>query len=115
MQPHPNDDVLHELRRISAQLEALSTVVIGYIAKAEKEVPEYLRRLTMYYSDLFHAKYLWEDSGHQMPPILRAEVDRVHHRIEECIEEESMQGGTFHKTIERYRKEGRSFAERKRE
>ena len=115
MQPHPNDDVLHELRRLNTNLETLNKVVIGYIVRAEKEVPEYLRRLTMYYSDLFHAKYLWEDSGHQMPPILRNEVDRVHHRIEECIEEESMQGGTFHEIIQRYRKEGRTFAERKRE
>jgi len=112
---HQNEDIAHLLREILAQQKALNKVLIDYIARAEKEVPEYLRRLTMYYSDLFHAKYLWEDSGHQLPPILRAEVDRVHHRIEECIEEESMQGGTFHQTIERYRKEGRSFADRRRE
>jgi hypothetical protein len=107
-----NDDVVHELKRISARLDQLTTVLVGYISKAEKEVPEYLRRLTMYYSDLFHAKYLWEDAGLQNPVELKAEIDRVHHRILECIEEESMQGGTFHEHIQRFRKEGKAFGRR---
>ena len=115
MPPQPNDDVVYELRRINAQLEALSTVVINYIVRAEKEVPEYLRRLSMYYSDMVHAKYLWEEAGHQFPDVLKAELDRTHHRLEECIDEERAQGGTFHKTIERYKKEGRAFGERRRE
>jgi hypothetical protein len=115
MQPYQNDDVVHELRKISAQLEALSTVLINYVVRAEKEVPEYLRRLSMYYSDMVHAKYLWEEAGHQFPDVFKAELDRTHHRIEECIGEETSQGGTFHKTMERYKKEGKTFGDRRRE
>src|SRR5215468_7597681 len=108
-------DELQELRDINRKLEILSKVLIDYVVKAEKEVPEYLRRLSMYYSDMVHAKYLWEEAGHQFPDVLKAELDRTHHRLEECIDEERAQGGTFHKTIERYKKEGRAFGERRRE
>jgi hypothetical protein len=37
-------------------------------------------------------------------------IDRCHHRLMECIEEETNQGGTFHTHIERFEKEGKTFA-----
>jgi len=86
---------------------------VAYIVKAEKEVPEYLRRLSMYYNDMFHLKILWEQAGQQLPDILKAEIERTHHRLAECIEEESNQGGTFHKHIKRFEEEGKSFAKRR--
>jgi hypothetical protein len=108
-----DDQILVELHEINKKLDTLSTVIVSYIVKAEKEVPEYLRRLSMYYNDMFHMKILWEQSGQQLPAILRDEIDRTHHRLEECIQEEINQGGAFHKTMERYAKEGKNFAKRR--
>ena len=105
---------LQVLREISSKLDQLAGVVVAYIVKAEKEVPEYLRRHTMYYNDLFHLKILWEQAGQQLPDELKAEIDRTHHRLLELIEEESNQGGTFHHHIQRFEKEGKSFAKRNR-
>ncbi len=104
---------LQVLKEISAKLDLLAGTVISYIHKAEKEVPEYLRRHTMYYNDLFHLKILWEQAGQQLPQELKAEIDRTHHRLLELIEEESNQGGTFHHHIQRFAKEGKNFAKEK--
>ena len=101
--------MLVELKSINAKLDA----VLLYIHRAEKEVPEYLRRLSMYYNDLFHSKILWESHGQQMPQFLKDEVDRVHHRMEECILEESSQGGKFYDHIKRFEREGKTFAQRR--
>ena len=107
-------DELQVLKEISSKLDNLASVVVAYIVKAEKEVPEYLRRHTMYYNDLFHLKILWEEAGQQLPDELKAEIDRTHHRLLELIEEESNQGGTFHHHIQRFAKEGKVFAKRNR-
>lgn len=103
------DDILAELKSINAKL----TAVMVYMHQAEREVPEYLRRMSMYYNDLFHSKILWESHGQQMPQFLKDEVDRVHHRLEECILEETSQGGKFYEHKRRFEREGKTFAKRR--
>ena len=102
-------DELTVLKEISAKLDVLASVVIAYINKAEKEVPEYLRRLSMYYNDMFHMKILWEQSGQQLPDEFREEIERTHIRLMQCIEEETNQGGKFHMHKATQMKEGRSL------
>ena len=108
------DQILTELKSINRKLDELGSVIVDYIVRAEKEVPEYLRRLSMYYNDMFHLKILWEQSGQQLPQHLKDEIERTHHRLEECIEQETSQGGKFHDHMKRYAKEGKSFASRRR-
>ena len=107
--------MLAELRSLNKKLDELGSVIVDYIVRAEKEVPEYLRRLSMYYNDMFHLKALWEESGQQLPQQLKDEIERTHHRLEECISEETSQGGKFHAHMKRYAEEGKSFAKRRRE
>lgn len=109
--PH-EDQLLGELKKLNANIATLSELLTDYIVRAEKEVPEYLRRLSMYYNDMFHMKVLWEMQGAQLPQHLKDEIERTHFRLEECIENETSQGGKFHDTMKRYAKEGRSFAKR---
>lgn len=108
-------DLHHQLVELNQKIDLLSKVLIDYIQRAEKEVPEYLRRLSMYYNDMFHLKILWEQSGQQLDQHLKDEIERTHFRLKECIEEETSQGGKFHEHMNRYAKEGMSFAKRRRE
>jgi hypothetical protein len=103
------DEQLKMLQSIDSKLD----VLVNYIYKAEKEVPEYMRRLSMFYNDLFHTKILWEQAGQQMPQDFKDGMELMHHRLVECLREETNQGGAFHNTIKRYQAEGRSFAKRR--
>ena len=109
------DQLLIELKSLNKKLDELGSVIVDYIFRAEKEVPEYLRRLSMYYNDMFHLKILWEQSGQQLDQHLKDEIERTHYRLKECIEQETSQGGKFHEHMKRYAKEGMSFAKRRRD
>lgn len=89
--------MITHLRSIDLKLD----VALGAIARAEQEIPEYLRRAMMYYHDLIHVIGEWKALGHQAPKDLEIELERTHDRILHCIEDENQQGGTF----ERIRKE----------
>lgn len=101
--PASDDDLLECLGRIEALLKAFTAAFI----KAEGEIPEYLRRHTMYYHDLVHIKWAQEQIGQQMDPVQAAELERTHRRLNEVIEQETTQGGVFHPHIKRMAKEGK--------
>lgn len=81
------------LEKIGHKLDALS----GYVEKAESEVPEYIRRFTMFYHDIVHINWRYEEMGLQVPPWIRAEMERSHDRLKHVLEAENNQGGAFHK------------------
>jgi hypothetical protein len=90
-------DILKELQSINKKMSFL----IAYVQKAESEVPEYIRRHTMYVHDLLLAKRALEDLGLHTDPIHGDEIDRSIKRLCELIEREQGQGGAFHETSQR--------------
>lgn len=67
---------------------------------AECEVPENIRRMTMYYHDMLHIKRAYEEVGQPPPSFILVEVERVHDRLKYLLEEARKPGGAFHKVME---------------
>ena|SRR5450631_784547 len=83
-------------RELKTIREMLSKV-INYIADAESEVPEKIRRFMNYMHDLHDIKYMYEELGHQVPPHHLREMERCDDRFRQLIAEQNAEGGTFNK------------------
>lgn len=97
--PGNEDLILDQLRHqteLLTELVALVKLGIGALHKAEQEVPEHMRRFTMYFHDLHDVMNFYHENGQDPPPYIKAEVERCHDRMAHLIEDETNQGGTFH-------------------
>jgi hypothetical protein len=90
------DEQTQILKRIDEKLSAVCVTII----KAEQEVPEYMRRFTMYFHDIVHIQARYEELGLTMPPHLRSEIERASDRMKILLDRENNQGGTFYKIRE---------------
>jgi hypothetical protein len=98
------DQVVEEIRETNRLLKQLMNrfdMIIEAVHKAEQEVPEYMRRFTMYYHDIIHINARYEELGIPMPLHLKDEMERSHDRMRHLIEQENSQGGTFYKIREK--------------
>lgn len=85
--------VLEELRKLNSKIG----LVLDAVHKAEQEVPEYMRRFTMYYHDLYHIRLAYDEKGVPPPEHIMIELERAHDRMRHILDEENNQGGTFHR------------------
>jgi hypothetical protein len=94
------DRIFNELNRIARELVLIRTEVIkviNYIADAESEVPEKMRRFMNYMHDVHDVTYLYEEHGQQVPPHLARELERLDDRYRQMLKEMNLEGGTFNK------------------
>lgn len=99
-----SEDLLTE---ILAELKAIrkgNDYIVEMYRRAENEVPEHIRRHSMYMHDLFDMKWFCEQLGLIFGDQMHAEMDRALLRYEELVEDEASQGGVFHKTYQKLRK-----------
>jgi hypothetical protein len=97
-----DDAILAELRKISDKL----TSVLDAVARAESEVPEYMRRFVMYYHDIIHIREAHVQLGLDVPDHINHEIERVSDRMKQLVDMEHNQGGTFHRVMEDMKKIG---------
>lgn len=69
--------------------------------EAETEVPEKMRRFTMYMHELHDIAYMYEERGIPVPPHIHREMERCDDRLRQLLKEQHTDGGTF----ERIRRE----------
>lgn len=105
-----NDDlILEQLRMQTELLEKLVANValgLGALHKAEQEVPEHMRRFTMYFHDLHDVMNFYHEIGQDPPSYIKREVERCHDRMAHLIEDETNQGGTFHAVAQKVKDRG---------
>ena len=71
--------------------------VLNYIAEAEKEVSEKMRRFIMYFHDLHDIKNFYNEHGVDPPPYIVSEIQRCEDRFRQLLKEAHTDGGTFEK------------------
>lgn len=89
--------VMKNLARDIKEIRILLTTTGNAAVEAESEVPEKMRRFTMYFHDIHDIKYIYEESGQPPPPYLLREMERCDDRMRHLVEELNAQGGTFEK------------------
>ena len=88
------------LERVARELKTIRELVskvIFYIAEAESEVPEKMRRFMNYMHDLHDIKYMYEELGHPVPQHQLRELERCDDRFRQLLSEQNAEGGTFSK------------------
>ena len=88
---------LDRIGREMKTIRELLSKVINYIADAESEVPEKMRRFMNYMHDLHDIKYMYEELGHAVPTHHLREMERCDDRFRQLIAEQNSEGGTFEK------------------
>lgn len=106
MSDHELVSAVEKLTKKMTEISEKMDIFVAYLDKAEKEVPEYLRRHTMYIHDLVHIRVAMEQAGLQIDPKHGIEIERAISRLSQCIDEESSQGGVFHQHTAKLIKEG---------
>jgi len=94
-----HDEVTY-LKRISDRLEKIEnalSMVTNYMANAEQEVSEKMRRFIMYMHDVHDIVYMYEERGLPPPNYLMREMERCDDRLRQLLQEEHTDGGTFEK------------------
>lgn len=90
------------LLRIAQELKLLrqhSTTFIMALRDAESEIPEKLRRFMNYCHDIHAMKFMYEEVGHQAPPWVMRELERVDDRYKQIMTEMKAEGGPINKVI----------------
>lgn len=107
--PGTDDLILDQLRdnnKLLLELVECVKLGLGALHKAEQEVPEHMRRFTMYFHDLHDVLNFYHELGQVPPTYISREVERCHDRMAHLIEDETNQGGTFHAVAQKVRERG---------
>lgn len=94
---HPPEVYLERIANEMKTIRELISTAVGALREAEAEVPEKMRRFTMYMSDLHHIGYIYEERGIPVPPYIRSELERCDDRMRQLLEQSHTDGGTFEK------------------
>src|SRR5262245_30359550 len=92
--------VLAELAKHSQELKMIRIEmikVLNHMTEAENEIPESMRRFTMYMTDLHTVKHFYEEHGLQVPQYVLRECERVDDRLRQLLDRQHTDGGTFEK------------------
>lgn len=92
-----SEAAIERMGRELKTIRELLSKVINYIADAESEVPEKMRRFMNYMHDLHDIKYMYEELGHAVPAHHLREMERCDDRFRQLIAEQNTDGGTFEK------------------
>lgn len=88
---------LKNMRQELVKLRELVSKAVNALGAAETEVPEMMRRFTMYMVDIHTIVHLYEERGHQAPPYVMREMERCDDRLRHLLEDQHTDGGTFEK------------------
>lgn len=94
------DDVLAALKDLARDMRQVRldlTKVLNSIAEAESEVPEKMRRFTMYFHDVRDLVAMHEERGVPPPAHLMREIERCDDRMKHLLQDLFGDGGTFEK------------------
>ena len=92
-----NDVELKNMRQELVKLRELVSTAVNSLRAAETEVPEMMRRFTMYMVDIHTIVHLYEERGHQAPAYVLREMERCDDRLRHLLEDHHSAGGTFEK------------------
>lgn len=88
------------LERIAKELKLMRemmTSVIHASREAESEVPEKMRRFSIYMHAIHDISYMYEEHGHPIPDYILRELERLDDRYRQLLKELHLDGGTFEK------------------
>lgn len=88
---------LERMGRELKTIRELLSKVINYIADAESEVPEKVRRFISYMHDIHDVSYMYEERGHMVPAHILREMERCDDRYRQLLVELHIDGGAFEK------------------
>ncbi len=95
-----NTQIDGRLDRIARELKTIRELVSkasSYIAEAQSEVPEKIRRFVTYMHDIHDITYMYEERGHMPPAHLLRELERCDDRFRQLLSELHNEGGIFEK------------------
>jgi hypothetical protein len=97
-EPEHSDSVY--LERISKEMTTIRiqlSSVLHSIKDAESEVPEKIRRYTMYYHDIVHIREAYVTLGIPVPKHIDQEIERSHDRFRQLLKNLHQDDGAFAK------------------
>lgn len=94
---HPPEVYLERISQEMKTMRQLLSKVVNYIAEAEVEVPERVRRFMNYMHDVHDIKYMYEEQGHPVPEYILRELERLDDRYRQVLSELTAPGGAFDK------------------
>jgi septation ring formation regulator EzrA len=86
------------LERMGRELKTIREMmskVINYIADAESEIPEKMRRFISYMHDVHDVSYMYEERGVEVPSHIHREMERCDDRYRQLLVELLSDGGKF--------------------
>jgi soluble cytochrome b562 len=94
-----HDDVTY-LKRISddmADIRKGFTKLFGYLDRAESQVPEEFRRLSMVFHDVHDVRNAYTEQGIPVPQYLDRVIELMNDRFKHAVEDLEKPGGHFYK------------------
>jgi len=88
---------LKTVRQELVKIRQMLTDVTQYVRHAECEVPEEMRRFTMYMVDIHTIVHLYEERGLSAPDYVLREMERCDDRLRQLLLKHHTDGGTFEK------------------
>lgn len=88
---------LNRLARELVTIRELASKAVNYIAEAQSEIPEKMRRFVTYMHDIHDITYMYEERGHMPPTHLLRELERCDDRFRQLLDELHLDGGAFEK------------------
>jgi hypothetical protein len=86
---------LERIARDIRQIRLDVAKALNAIGEAESEVPEKVRRFTMYFHDVRDLVSMHEERGLVPPPYLLREIERCDDRFKHILQDQFGDGGTF--------------------
>ena len=90
------DVLLRIARELKTIREGFGKILFA-ISDGESEVPEKIRRFTMHMHAMHDIRNMYVEQGHEPPPYLNREVERLDDRCRQLLEELNTDGGAFEK------------------
>lgn len=91
------EELLKQILRETIKTRELVSKAVNAVSTAETEVPEFMRRFTMYMVDIHTIVHIYEERGHSAPPYILREMERCDDRMRQLLETLHTDGGAFEK------------------
>jgi hypothetical protein len=92
-----DEDHLKVIARELVKIRELTSKAVNAIGTAETEVPEMMRRFTMYMVDIHTIVHLYEERGLSAPDYVLREMERCDDRLKHLLTDLHTDGGAFEK------------------
>ena len=86
---------LERIARDMREIRNLLTTFVNSSVEAESEVPEKMRRFTMYMHDMHDIMHMYHETGHEPPEYVKSEVRRCDDRYRHLLEDLNTDTGAF--------------------